>query len=90
MFENRMLRRTFEPMRGEVTGEWRRPHNEKFCELYSSPNTNRVIKSRRITWAGHEARTGYRKVPYRVWVGKPSGKNQRPRPKLENNIKMYK
>ena len=56
MFENRVLRR------GEVTGEWRKLHNEKLNDLYCSPNIVRVIKSRRIRWAGHVARTGERRV----------------------------
>jgi len=56
VFENRVLRR------GEVTGEWRKLHNEKLNDLYCSPNIVRVIKSRRIRWAGHVARTGERRV----------------------------
>ena len=53
-----MLRRIFEPSRDEVTGEWRRLHKEELNDLYSSPNVVRVIKSRRIRWAGHVARMG--------------------------------
>jgi hypothetical protein len=59
VFENRVLRiRVFGPKRGEVTGEWRKLHNEEFNDLYSSPTTVRVIKSRRIRWAGHVACVG--------------------------------
>ena len=58
VFENRVLRRIFGPKKGEVTGECRRLHNEELNDLYSSPNIVRVIKSRRMTWAGHVARMG--------------------------------
>ena len=56
MFENGVLRRIFGPRRDEVTGDWRRLHNEEINILYSSPNIVRVIKSRRMRWAGHVAR----------------------------------
>ena len=55
VFENRVLRKILGPRRDEVTGEWRRLHNEELNDLYSSPNIVRVIKSRRIRWAGHVA-----------------------------------
>ena len=58
VFENRVLRRIFGPRRDEVMGEWRRLHNEELNDLYSSPNIVRVIKSRRMRWAGHVARMG--------------------------------
>ena len=58
VFENMVLRRIFGPRRDEVTGEWRRLHNEELNHLYSSPNIVRVIKSRRMRWAGHVARMG--------------------------------
>ena len=58
VFENMVLRRIFEPRRDEVTGEWRRLHNEELSDLSSSPNIVRVIKSRRMRWAGHVARIG--------------------------------
>ena len=62
VFENMVLRRIFGPRRDEVTGEWRRLHNEELNDMYSSPNTVRVIKSRRMRWAGHVARMGERGV----------------------------
>ena len=61
VFENRVLSRIFGPKRNEVTGEWRKLHNEELNDLYCSPNIIRVIKSRRMRWAGHVARTGEEK-----------------------------
>ena len=58
IFENIVLRRIFGPRRDEVTGEWKRLHNEELNDLYSSPNIVRVVKSRRMRWAGHVARMG--------------------------------
>jgi hypothetical protein len=58
VFENRVLRRIFGPKRDEVTGEWRKMHNEQRHNLYSSPNIIRMMKSRRMRWAGHVARMG--------------------------------
>ena len=60
VFENRVLRRIFGPKRDGVTGEWRKLHNEELNDLYCSPNIVRVIKSRRMRWAGHVARMGER------------------------------
>ena len=60
MFETRVLRRVFGPKRDEVTGEWRKLHNEEHSDLYSLPNIVRVVKSRRMRWAGHVARMGGR------------------------------
>jgi hypothetical protein len=71
------------------TGEWRRLHNEELIDLYSSPNIVRVIKSRRMRWAGHVVRMGESRVAYRVLVGKPEGRRPMGRPRLrwEDNIK---
>jgi len=85
VFENRVLRRVFGAKRDEVTGEWRKLHNEELNDLYCSPNFVRGIKSRRMRWAGHVARMGERRGVYRVLVGKPEG---RPRSRWEDNIKM--
>jgi hypothetical protein len=90
MFENRVLRRIFGSKRDEVTEEWRKLHNEKLNNLYSSPNILRVIKSRRMRWTGHVARMGKKRGVYRILVGKPEGKRPhgRPRRRWEDNIKM--
>jgi hypothetical protein len=58
VFENRVLRRIFGPKRDEVAGEWRKLHNKELHDLYSSPSIIRIIKSRRMRWAGHVARMG--------------------------------
>ena len=78
------------PRRDEVTGDWRRVHNEELNDLYCSPNTVRVIKSRRMRWAGHVARIGEERGVYRVLVGKPEGKRPlgRPRRRWVDNIRM--
>ena len=62
VFENRVLRRVFGPKRDEVTGEWRKLHNEELSDLYSLPNIVRVVKSGRMRWAGHVARMGRGKL----------------------------
>jgi hypothetical protein len=72
-FENRVLRRIFGPKRDKATGEWRRLHNEELNDLYSSPNI-RVIKSRRMRWAGHVALMGEKRRAYRILVGRPEGR----------------
>ena len=74
MFENRVLKRVFEYKRDEVTGEWRKLHNEELRDLYSLPNIVRVVKLRRMRWAGHVARMGEGRGAQRVLVGKPEGK----------------
>jgi hypothetical protein len=88
--ENRVLRKLFGPKRDEVKGEWRKLHNEDLNNLYSLPNIVRVVKSRRMRWAGYVARMREDKVVHRVLVGKPEGKRPlgRPRRKWEDNIKM--
>jgi hypothetical protein len=85
-----VLRRMFGPKRDEVTGEWRTLHNEELNDLYSSPNTFRVIKSILMRWAGPVARMGERRGVYKILVGKPEGKRPvgRPRRRWEDNIKM--
>jgi hypothetical protein len=64
VFENRELRRIFGPKRDEVTGEWRKLHNEELHDLYSSPSIIRIIKMRRMRWAGHVARMGEKRNAY--------------------------
>jgi hypothetical protein len=71
VFKNRVLRRIFGPKRDEVTGEWRKLHNEEHHDLYSSPSIIRIMKTRRIRWAGHVARMGEKRNAYRLLVGKP-------------------
>jgi hypothetical protein len=90
VLENRVLRRIFGPKRDEATGDWRRLHNEELNDLYPSPNIIRVIKSRRMTWAGHVARMGQERGTYQILVGRPKGRQPlgRPRHRLEDNIKM--
>jgi len=80
VFENMVLRRIFGPRRDEVTGEWRRLHNEELNDLYS-PNIVRVIKSRRMRWAGHVACMDEERGVYRVLVGKPKGRRPLGRPR---------
>jgi len=89
VFENKVLRRIFGPRRDEVTWDWRRLHNEELNDLYSSPNIVRVIKSRRMRWAGHVARMGEESGVYRVLVGKPEGRRPlgRPRRRWVDNIR---
>ena len=73
VFENMVLRRVFGPKRDEVAGEWRKLHNEELGDLYSLPNIVRMVKSRRMRWAGHVARMGEGRSVHRVLVGKPEG-----------------
>jgi hypothetical protein len=74
VFENSVLRRIFGPNRDEVTGEWRKLHSGELYNLYSSPDTIRQIKSRRMRWAGHVACIGKGRNMYRILVGKPKEK----------------
>jgi hypothetical protein len=89
VFENRVLRKILGPKSDEVTEKWRRLHNEELYALYSSPNVIRIIKSRRLRWAGYIARMGDRRGAYRVLVGKPERRRPlgRPRRRWEYNIK---
>ena len=88
VFENRVLRRIFGPRRDEVTGE-RRSHNKEIKDLYSSSNIVRVIKSRRMRWAGKLAHMGEERGVYRVFMGKPEGRRplRRPRRRWGDNIR---
>jgi len=90
VFEKRLLSIVFEPKRDEVIGEWRKLHNEELRDHYSLPNIVRVVKSRRMRWAGHVARMGEGRGVLRVIVGKPEVKRPlvRPRRRWEDNIKM--
>ena len=85
-----MLKRIFVQRRDEVTGEWRRLHNEELNDLYSSRSIVRVIKWRRMIWAGHVASMGEERGVYRVLVGKPEGRRPlgRPRHRWVDNIRM--
>jgi hypothetical protein len=90
VFENRVLRRIFGPKGDEVTGEWRKLHNEELHNLYSSPDIIRQIKSRRMRWAGHVARMGEERKVYKVLEGQPGGKRPlgSPRRRWEDGIRM--
>ena len=90
VFENKVLRRIFGPKRDEVTGEWRRLHNAEIYAVYASPNTLRVIESRRLRCAGHVASMEATEGKYRILVGKPEGWKPlgRPRHRWEDNIKI--
>jgi hypothetical protein len=90
VLENKVLRRIFGLRWDEATGDWMRLHNEELNDLYSSPNIVRVIKPRRMRWAGHVARMGEERGVYRVLVEKPEGKSPlgRPRRRWVDNIRM--
>ena len=81
VFENMVLRRIFGPRWDEVTGQWRRLHNDELNDLYSSPNIVRLIKSRRMRWDGYVARMGEERGVYRVLVGKSEGRRPLGRPR---------
>jgi hypothetical protein len=85
-----MLRRIFGPKRDRVMGGWRQLHNEELHNLYSSPSIIRIIKSRRMRWAGHVARMGEKRNVCRLLAGKPELRRPlgRPRRRWKNNIKM--
>jgi hypothetical protein len=90
VFENRVLRRIFRPKRDEVTGGWRKLHNEELHGLYYSPGIVWVIKARRMRWAGHVARMGEVRGEYNILVGRPEGRRPlgRPRCRWDDKIKM--
>jgi hypothetical protein len=79
VFENRMLRRIFCPKRDEVTGDWRKLHDEELHNLHSSQNITRMIKSRRMRWAEHATRMGIRGMHIGYWWG-----SQKERDNLED------
>jgi hypothetical protein len=90
VFGNGVLRRIFGPKKDRVTGGWRQLHSEELHNLISSPSIFRIIKSRRMRWAGHVARMGEKKNVYRLLVGKPKGMRPlgRPRRRWIDNIEM--
>jgi hypothetical protein len=90
VFENRVLRRIFEPKRDGVTGKRSKLHNEELNDLYSSPSIIRIIKARRMRWAGHAARIGEKRNSYRLLLGKPEGRRPLGRPihRWLDNIRM--
>jgi hypothetical protein len=90
VFKNRVLSRIFGPKRDEVTGGWRKLHNEELHGLYSSPSIVSVIKARRMRWAGHVALMGEVRGAYNILVGRPEGRRPLGRPgrRWEDNIKM--
>jgi hypothetical protein len=90
VLENRVLRRIFGPKRDRMTGGWRKLHNEELHNLYYSPSIIRIIKSRKMRWAGHVARMREKRIVYRLLVGKPERKRPlgRLRRRWMNNIEM--
>jgi hypothetical protein len=85
-----VLRRIFGPTRDEETGEWKKLHNEELHDLHSSPSIIRIMKARRMRWAGHVARMWEKRNAYRLLVGKPEGRRPlgRPRCRWVDNIRM--
>jgi hypothetical protein len=90
VFEHRVLRGIFGPKRVEVIGGWRKLHNEELHNLYGSPSIIRIIKSRRMRWAGHVVRMRETRNACRILIGKPEGKRSlgRPRRRWEGNVKI--
>jgi hypothetical protein len=86
VLENGVLRRIFGPKKDEVTGEWRKLHNEELHDLYLSSSIIRIIKARRMKWAGHVSRMGERRNAYRLLVGKPE--RRRSKRRWLDNIRM--
>jgi hypothetical protein len=74
VFQDRILRRISEPKRDEIVGGWRKLRSEEFHNFNSSPDTIRMINSRRMIWSGHVARMREKRIPYRFLVGKPEGR----------------
>jgi hypothetical protein len=81
VLENKVLRRIFGPKRDEVTGGRRKLHNEELRDLYSSPSIIRIMKARRMRWAGHVARMRKERNAYILLVGEPEGKRRLGRPR---------
>jgi hypothetical protein len=90
VFQNRVLRRIFGPKKDEVTGEWRKLHNQELRDLYSWSSIIRVIKSRGMRWTGHVTRMGEKRNTYRLLVGKPEGNKplRRLRRRWVDNIRI--
>jgi hypothetical protein len=86
VFKNRVLRRVLGPKREEVTGKWRKLYNEELNDLYSLPKIVRVVKSRRMRWAGHVARMGEERGVHRVLVGKPKERGRWGDPDVDGMI----
>jgi hypothetical protein len=86
--ENSVLRRIFGPKRNEVTGEWRKVHNEELNDLYCSPNIVQVIKLRGMKWAGHVESMEERRGTYRVWWGKLREKDHFEGPGIDGRIML--
>ena len=82
------MRRVFGPKRDEVTGGWRKLHNEELNDLYSSPNIVRVVKSRRMRWAGHVASMGKSRGVYKVWWGNLRERDHLEDPSVDGRIKL--
>jgi hypothetical protein len=80
VFENKVLRRIFGPKRDEVTEKWRKLHNEELCDFYSLSSIERIIKSRRMRWAGHIARMRKKRNECRLLVGTSEGRRPLGRP----------